>query len=1193
MQINLHKSKVPSVQLNNRLEEIVFITEPCTFQGIVQGINTKNALVLAGKHPHRVRAALRLHQDLFPWLVEEFTDEDMCTAAVNIEGKLVYVCSLYLDINYEARKPLTLKLIDWCESKKIPLVIGADCNAHSVLWGCNESNPRGEALEDLFLTKNLTVMNVGHNSTFSRLGAESIIDITVMNGVSLEKLNLTDWEVLTESSLSDHRYVKYCLGQYTPKEKMYRNLHRADWDIFQLHLNQCELPLIKEDGSNLDECALALEMLISEGLNVSCPMRKAVNRPPNPWWNTELDVIRKELVALQSKSSMSRSEEDWNAYRSMRKLYGSKIRKAKRDTWQKFCSDAETVKDISKIMKVLRPKPKQGISLFQNQDQVLSPTNTLGSLMDTHFLESTDADDDEEEEAVAVKHNDKETEKVVDYISPLRVIKSLETFGPMKAAGPDGIKPLVLQKLTVQLYIYISKLYRLAVMTGYAPKVWRMMKVVFLPKEGKKDYGQAKSYRPITLSNFLLKGLERIIQWYINDFIITKPLFAQHAYTVGRSCDTAVSEVVDFIESNILRKRHVLAVSLDCSGAFDRIKFPSAKEAMERMQIPASIIDLYGNILRSRRVQAQLQGEKMTRIPKRGSPQGGVLSPLIWNLIMDTILNTFQGDAVRVVGYADDILLMIGGPDPGSLVDIMNMALEKVLNWGDMNGLIFNPDKTSVVRFTNSKKFSTWREVRMKNKALEYETNMKYLGVVLESRLNWRPHAYQRVSKGIKTMNLAHAAIGQKWGFNPERALWTYTAMARSVATYGAIVWSPYATKTIKDRLNALQRRVISNMSSCMRSTPTAGAEVIIGLMPLDLHAHELGTNARLRTRNTTVNKWDGLGINKRNGHRYEHDKILEKICPQGYPLDVITRTRDWNQNDEVENPDLTIYTDGSKIGEQTGSGWAACRGDTVLAEDSYHLGTEASVFQAEVIAIDHALRWVTENCENGTEVLIRSDSQSAINALFKTTTCSKVVMACKGILRTAKENHRIAIEWIKGHADHTGNELADMLAKKASHMKVDVAGPHIPVPLAGIKKKLKEYFVKEWQKRWNANEVCRTSKLIFPCVAGSKLKKTSKLSKSNLNLLIQAGTGHALVGHHVGKWIEDITDECELCLEGPESTDHLFFECPALERNRREILAEGQDNIVKVILKFFSLENVKEIFALKGRRCQQRQLQL
>ena len=121
----------------------------------------------------------------------------MCTAAVTVEEKKVYFFSQYLDINFEARKPLTLKLIDWRESKKIPLVIGEDCNVHSVLWGCNKSNPRGQALEDLFLTKNLTVMNAGNSSTFSRLGAESIIDITVVNGISLKKLNLTDWEVLT------------------------------------------------------------------------------------------------------------------------------------------------------------------------------------------------------------------------------------------------------------------------------------------------------------------------------------------------------------------------------------------------------------------------------------------------------------------------------------------------------------------------------------------------------------------------------------------------------------------------------------------------------------------------------------------------------------------------------------------------------------------------------------------------------------------------------------------------------------------------------------------------------------------------------------------------------------------------------------------------------------------------------------
>ncbi len=87
----------------------------------------------------------------------------------------------------------------------------------------------------------------------------------------------------------------------------------------------------------------------------------------------------------------------------------------------------------------------------------------------------------------------------------------------------------------------ICLLYRLSVATGKIPKGWREMRVVFIPKGGKLDYLVAKAYRPITLSNFLLKSVERIIQWYIREHVHREPLFQQHAYTKGRSCDTALS----------------------------------------------------------------------------------------------------------------------------------------------------------------------------------------------------------------------------------------------------------------------------------------------------------------------------------------------------------------------------------------------------------------------------------------------------------------------------------------------------------------------------------------------------------------------------------------------------------------------------------------------------------------------------
>ena len=87
--------------------------------------------------------------------------------------------------------------------------------------------------------------------------------------------------------------------------------------------------------------------------------------------------------------------------------------------------------------------------------------------MDTHFLESTEVDDDGEGEAMPLRlPTDEASEMFLEYIDTNKVVKSLKTFGPHKAAGPDGFKPLVLQKLNDEFYLYLTHLYKLAVKKG-------------------------------------------------------------------------------------------------------------------------------------------------------------------------------------------------------------------------------------------------------------------------------------------------------------------------------------------------------------------------------------------------------------------------------------------------------------------------------------------------------------------------------------------------------------------------------------------------------------------------------------------------------------------------------------------------------------------------------------------------------
>ena len=1187
-QINLQKSLAGSSVLNDRDEKIVFVTEPATKGSRIIYLNRPDTDVLAHSGNHRPRAALRVNRGLHPWLIPEYTDGDMCTVTVKIEGRQVIVCSLYLDINLDAQRPLFLALIDRCNSDQVPLIVGMDSNAHSTLWGCQEGNSRGGDLESLFLSKNLTVMNAGSVPTFVTSRAQSIIDVTVVNCAALEHLNLREWTVSTEMSASDHRYILFELGKYRASSEKFRNLRKADWDTFQSLLSKGTLPTPKEDGSNLDECAEALQGLIQEALDTACPLKPALQRPPNPWWNSELDDLRKELKHAHDRRSQS--QEAWESYHELRKDYRKKISQAKRETWREFCTKAETAGDISKIVKILKPKQAKGISLFTNQGVTLTPKETLDNLMDAHFLESVETDGEEIVEAADVRYDDVKTKEFVSYITPEKVAASLSSFGPMKAAGPDGFKPLVLQKLTGELLEYINTLYRLAVSRGYAPKVWRTMRVVFIPKGGKTDYGNAKAYRPITLSNFLLKGLERLVQWYINDEILKEPLYAQHAYTKGRSCDTAISDAVDFIEKNTLRGQHVLAVSLDCSGAFDRIKFDSAKEAMLEHGIPFGILYLYLNILMCRFVRADLQGEKSTRIPKRGSPQGGVLSPLIWILIMNTILRQFKGTAIKVVGYADDILLLIAGPDKHTLATLMNEALAKVLNWGKGHGLIFNPTKTCAVFFTKSNRIGKLASLWMDGVKVKYDHSMKYLGVVLHRQLSWTEHCKERVSKAVKTINLANAAIGQKWGFSPDRALWVYTALARSVATYGAIVWSVNITQTIQNMLNKLQRKAMLSMTSSMRSTPTIGMEVVLGMLPLDLKTKNIGTNARWRTRDALADSWDGLGKYRRKGHRRLHDEVLETICPRGIPLDRDGGQRIWLTNEQIDDPDIMVYTDGSKMEDRTGAGWAACHGDYIIAEDSTYLGKQATVFQSEVVAIEQALRWITANCDKGTKVHIQSDSQSALQAIMNPVSDSKVVNACKSLLKQAKENQRIALSWIKGHADHTGNELADYLARKGSCMNCSTVSPEIPVPKAEVMQDIKDHYLAEWQTRWQQATTCRQTKIFFPRVNGKKIKKVAKLGRKTLNLLVQVGTGHALLARHTSRWTW-LETTCRLCLEDDESIEHLFYECPAVEWQRREVNEIfSQDETEKKITRFFSDQVFQDLFQETSRLCGEKQ---
>ena len=84
-------------------------------------------------------------------------------------------------------------------------------------------------------------------------------------------------------------------------------------------------------------------------------------------------------------------------------------------------------------------------------------------------------------------------------------------FKGKKAAGPDGLKPIIFSHVPDKYFEMLEIIYKGMIYTAFTPTKWREAKVIFIPKPGKAIYQIAKDFRPISLTNHMLKGLEKLV----------------------------------------------------------------------------------------------------------------------------------------------------------------------------------------------------------------------------------------------------------------------------------------------------------------------------------------------------------------------------------------------------------------------------------------------------------------------------------------------------------------------------------------------------------------------------------------------------------------------------------------------------------------------------------------------------------
>ena len=792
-QVNLQKKKSANRTYFQELKcnEILLGQEPYFHKNkLVSVPTTHKPFVPYHKDKPRVCIILPIELGKISYCMTPFCNRDMITVRCNIKKrKDIIFCSLYM--GHEPNKPEVdidtvdkmSKLVAFSKTKNLALVMGADSNGHHILWNSFKKNDRrGTMLAQLIEKLELSVLNRGKSPTFvNSRGHQSIIDITMANTVGCKLIS--NWRVDKRPSLSDHKLITFDIDMGNNWESYTRNIKDMDQEKFRKVVTEKmeARPFIAKIGkfkkSNIDSSVNYLNKILSDSMDEVCPMIKVNHKSKIPW-SKELNTLKREAKQAKNRKitalsrSHPRSEEDLKiltednkkAENEYKNAIGLKDRQAYRD----YCSNISQTRQLARVPKSKR-QPWEELTVLKKPDGSYTEEteDTLKTLADEHFPA-----DNQNVGLEALQPSStalEEIDIISNILNPSRIELVIKKLPINQAPGIDGIRNSMIKAAWEPISKPLSHIYSECFLNTYCPKAWKTSKGIIIPKEGKDDYTNPRAFRIISLTSNLQKLLERLILDYLErvtkvDNKLTKNQFG---FRKRKSTEAAIHRLTRKIEDAIQNGQFGLGVFLDVEGAFDNVRYSSIYKAMLEAKIPHIIANWIKEMLIDRTIVLTLHGISIKREIHKGCPQGGILSPLLWNLTLNTLLTSENIDDDFIQAFADDLAILIhlqGFDLSVTMRDIVNRYLKVISKWCNNNGVKLSTIKTKVIVFSALKRKYKLKPVVLDGQNIEFSDEVKYLGVTFEKHLRWDTRIRNKCAQATKLLHMCRNFVAKSWG---------------------------------------------------------------------------------------------------------------------------------------------------------------------------------------------------------------------------------------------------------------------------------------------------------------------------------------------------------------------------------------------------------------------------------------------
>ena len=1107
-------------------------------------------------------------------------DVEVLAVTITLQDTKLDIYNIYRKITQGNTGELDMTQLFAHASSTNTLITG-DFNAHhQILSSPTAPNEAGEHIAHLLNDfHNISLVNNGQ-PTHIRGGR---LDLTF---ISTPIRTLVKWDV-HPTLMSDHfatvTDIETPQLPPIPPPPPRWNQELADWHIFKTEIEEWAANYEIPNDINIFEQQLIAA--VHNAANKAMPKKSTGNHTFKDSWYycQEVRELKTRLNRVRKLHKRRPSAENHELLIAVNNDTQQRLTNIRTEKWMEWCAQISQHSTLAQIWKFLKmvsgkyskceaihPNPEQEAERLANKFAERTKTSNLP--LETQQLQ---------EQLAPMRLNAIEQAcnrpDVTDTPYTIEELRNTYKKGKDTAPGADKITYTMISCLGQAGEHMVLELVNRTHLQRVRPESWNKQDTQPIPKP--KD---PENPRPIALVSCVEKTAEKMalkrLQFKLGP--LHKNLYA---YQEGVSTTECITDVLSYIDG----KKAAVAF-IDFEKAFELASPTVMLFSLVQRGIQGHLLAWAKGYLKNRKARVKFQGHISSyKDLENGTPQGGIISPLLFNILMENIARLTLPNNVDIFIYADDVCVVARGSHK---ITNLQKSLDIISKKSIELGLKINANKTKTMMIKSTR---PEQPMKIDNNPIEWVESYMYLGVHIDSQLNFNQeikYLRERAKTRLATMKYMTSL---KEGANLEVQRKYYMACTRSLIDYaapvltnlndkqkaslevlqnnaarlmlGAPMWTKLGNLRMEAKLPSLDSRIklrntcilskalAANRDSCTKRKAITELAKNRDIQNYNTYSKQITdcvkdlgmTNTLLSLKTDVPNNqlqippWETIGTTYNFA---QLPKAKEQCTVEELKNAAMTAIN------QTENPgNIIYYTDGT-VDPDTNTTGAAVYSRTFTG--CWRTSDTASTMQTELIALKQAL---THSVNNETDhVTIHTDCKSAVQALqqLKIKENKSLIKDIQYLLYQHKTmNRHVTINWIPSHIGIAGNEKADGLAKTTKY--VDHVQIHVQPTISQIKNKLAPAINNIMQE-----EIKTQARLGSPScnwyLQATELDPHPVTKETSRKLAVII---HRLRLGYKATWqlIEGVIKPCNFCEDSPETPLlHYLLECPQTAPLRR-----------------------------------------